>query len=497
LQGDPRFDWRDAQSLTEMNIRDLELDQGEEYVVIVQAVNGAGLSSLGLSAPVQVDVSPPQPPEIRGFQQSSLGGLPNSLRIGLQPPADDESGIVETAFALGTSEGGTDLLPWTALGEVLPVGGGSFGVAGLPLVDGQTVHLTTRAVNGAGATARESAAVTVGFVDTTGPAPAEAAMQPERYSVDPTSLTIGWSAGSDGESGIQRYEYALGSGPDRQDVIGWTSVAPLDAPQLLSLGSGDAGDGSGGKGSGIGRSGGGFTGGGQWGTGGGEQRGSSAPAGTDYLGGRLMQEGALETEYRRELSGLDLAAGGSYYLQVRTVNGAGLTALSTAGPLTVDLSPPEQLQLSLLSLGKGGRSAVLELAAEDRESGISSYRWEVVQGSRRFGSPTVRYNSGWQAFTGAGSKVQTARELSVSIPRGVRGSGKQRPRVRVWVMNGAGLTRLVGSWEQGASAATTAGSSGSGSGQGVSPAGLTAPTAPAEALPQQQLPVNPGGVRGR
>jgi hypothetical protein len=164
-----------------------------------------------------------------------------------------------------------------------------------------------------------------------------------------------------------------------------------------------------------------------------------------------MREDALEADYQRELTELDLQHGETYYLLVRAVNGVGLTSVTSAGPVTVDTTRPVGTELREISVGKDGRSANLELQARDPESGLASFRWEVIQGGiRGVSSPDVLYNSGWQSFTGAGTKSTVKREIVVTIPASARGRGKTAPRVRVWVVNGADLTAKAGTWIPGA-----------------------------------------------
>jgi hypothetical protein len=450
VQDDPRFDWRNARSLTEMNIRDLNLEQGTAYAVVIRAVNGAGLSSIGLSAPVTVDITPPEAPEISGFAQQTVSGKPNSFRFSLGSPADPESGILSTSVALGTSEGSADLVARTELAEA----GGeaqSLALVNVPVSAGQTVYLTVRSVNGAEASSEISESVTVQFDDTTPPAPVEAALQPAPYTVDPDSLTVGWSSSADEESGIVRYEFGLGSSPGEPDVVGWTAVPSADEPRLIGLKSGGTGTGFGGR-YGTGDT------GGRGPEGSGSSRGGVGVSGSGVLSGRLMQEGALEAEYQRELNDLGLQQGGSYYLLVRAVNGVGLTSAASAGPVTVDTTAPVQTRVIEVALNEKQNTLDLEVQARDPQSGIASLRWEAVRGGHgAFSFSEVLASSSWLTFTGPGtsSKGTVKRQIKVNLPADARRSGKGALRVRVWVMNGAGLTVRAGSWPQTASSGSS------------------------------------------
>jgi hypothetical protein len=441
VEDDPRFEWRSAQSLTEMNIRDLDLEHGEEYAVVIRAVNGAGLSSIGASAPVMIDTTPPLEPSITEFSRQTIAGKPGSFRVTVGELSDPESGIAEASFALGTTEGADDLLSWTALDAADAIQAATtLGVVDLPLSDGREVYLTVRAVNRARASAQSTESAAVRFTDSTPPEPVEASIRPEHYTADPTTLTVGWSASADDESGVFKYEFGLGTDENSPDVTGWTELTPRRDARVIGLrqiGGGDTRSGAGMGPAGTRR---------REDGGGGKRQAAVRPAGSAVIGERRARADELEAAYRRELTDLSLQHGESYYLLVRAINGAGLASVSSAGPVTADTTPPVEAEVRELTVGPREQNITLELLAEDPESGIAAFRWQVVRDrAGAADSVEVVADSGWTAVAGAGTKPTVKRQIAASLRSAARG-GTGSPRVRVFVANGAGLEVEAGSW---------------------------------------------------
>jgi hypothetical protein len=141
--------WLSAGGRTEMNIRlDTPMEPGVLYYIQVKAKNGAGLwSSEGASDGIQLrDPTPPTQPTI-GYV--TLG---DTLTARWTPAADPESKILGYLFALGSSKGATDVLPWSvtqhtklSLGQPML----SSLLKGI-LQKGKTYYFTVRAMNGLG-----------------------------------------------------------------------------------------------------------------------------------------------------------------------------------------------------------------------------------------------------------------------------------------------------------------------------------------------------------
>jgi len=416
----PNLDWQNAGSLTEMNIRGLSLEHGQEYVLRIRAVNGVGRMSVGTSDSFIADLTPPEDAAIAAFGQQDVDGHANSFHMSIGPPADPESGIAACQFALGSAAGQQDLFEWTPVASDPQFSQTrQIKVADLPVPQNQTVYLTVRSVNRAGIASDAAQSVSVQYNDSTPPEAVNIALLPQRYSIDTTYLQIGWSASQDPESGIVSYEYGIGTSPNSPDFEWWTMVSRAEEPYLLGSSPGleteaerryGEGSESGEKGTssaGSGRSGGGTKG-----------------SGHKLLVERLAGRGEHESAYKIEPENLQLEHGQSYYVFVRVTNGAGMSSVTTAGPLTVDTTPPENLSLSVLSVDQGQGTFEAELSASDPQSGIKAYRrggtWIAVAG-------------------GGGTPSSISLRLTLSIPTQPTLTSYQ-PAVQIQVMNGAGLT---------------------------------------------------------
>ncbi|MFW6208223.1 MAG: hypothetical protein ACOC7X_05905 [Spirochaetota bacterium] len=404
------LDWQNAGSLTEMNIRGLSLEHGQQYVLRIRATNGAGKMSVGSSDPFTVDLTPPEEAEIDEFVQQSADEHPNSFRFRIAPPEDPESGISACSFALGSTEGGSDLYSWTPVAEDPQfTGSKSISVANLAVSQQQELYLTVRSVNQAGIAADSTAAVTVEYNDSSPPMAVQIALLPEGYSIDTSYLQIGWSASQDSESGIVSYEYGIGTSPDNPDVKGWTAVSREEEPYLIGKAQAVSSDDDGGR---FERNDGSKT------------KGTPNVSGTDLLNRRLVQKDDLQSEYKIELNDLQMEHGQSYYVFVRVQNGAGLNNLSTAGPLIIDTTPPEELQLEVLEIHTDQGTFEADLIAQDPESGIQAYR----------------HGANWISVAGPGGTPESVSiRLTLPIPTNLNLTSYV-PAVQVQVMNGAGLT---------------------------------------------------------
>ncbi|MCF7949239.1 MAG: hypothetical protein K9M94_11690 [Spirochaetia bacterium] len=406
----PDLDWRDAGSLTEMNIRGLSLEHGQEYALRIRATNGVGRMSVGTSEPFIVDLTPPAEAPIAAFEQRTIDRHPNSFELEIGPSEDPESGIAACQFALGSSPGGQNLFEWTPVASDPQFSENrTIKVADLPVQQDLSVYLTVRSVNRAGIASDSSQAVTVQYSDSTPPQAVSIALLPQRYSIDTSYMQIGWAASQDPESGIVSYEYGIGTSPNSPDFKWWTMVSRAEEPYIIGSSPGLTTE--------VERS---FGEKGQKG----EKDESSFGSGQEFLYRRLAEQGELESAYKLEPENLQLEHGQDYYVLVRVSNGVGLSSVSTAGPLTIDTTPPEELSLAVLSVDQDQGTFEAELNAADPESGIKAYR--------RGGA--------WIAVSGqGGTPSSVSLRLTLPIPTQPTLTSYQ-PAVQVQVMNGAGLT---------------------------------------------------------
>ncbi|HAH31465.1 MAG TPA: hypothetical protein DCL44_04020, partial [Elusimicrobia bacterium] len=134
--------------------------------------------------------------------------------------SDPDSGISKYYYAIGTTAGGTNVAGWTDNGAALTVTR-----TGLGLADGQMYYFTVKAQNGAGL---QSSAVNSNGqrVDATAPSVTGAVNDGTgadiTYTSSLTQLSANWAAAADGQSGISKYLYAIGTTAGGTNVAGWT-----------------------------------------------------------------------------------------------------------------------------------------------------------------------------------------------------------------------------------------------------------------------------------
>lgn len=125
---------------------------------------------------------------------------------------DEESGIDEFQWAIGTIAGGEQLQTYTSVGRNTHAS-----TSQLVLAHGMQVYVTVLATNGAGvsATLSSSTAVTIdqtppaiGIVSDSGP-----------YQFNGKSITARWADAADVDSGLSWCEYAVGNTPGAVDVL--------------------------------------------------------------------------------------------------------------------------------------------------------------------------------------------------------------------------------------------------------------------------------------
>ncbi|GEM_PF-6301540 len=104
--------WHNAGGRKEANIIGLNLEHGKSYVVSVKATNGVGKISIGTSDPILVDTTAPVGLSINSLTQVKADNHGNSISFRFTPATDPESGIASHSFAVGTSEGADDLVEW-------------------------------------------------------------------------------------------------------------------------------------------------------------------------------------------------------------------------------------------------------------------------------------------------------------------------------------------------------------------------------------------------
>jgi Bacterial Ig-like domain/Calx-beta domain len=195
------------------------------FVVTVQD------STTGPSAPyngsrvftIVVDDTPPTPGTVNDGPGVDVDSQVSATTIAANWSgfSDLDSGIAGYRWAIGTTPGGTDVRPFTLVGNVP---GAS--ATGLTLVDGNTYFVSVKAVDNAG---NESpVAMSDGVtVDSTPPIAGvvndgpgtDVDFQPSR-----TTIAANWTGFADVVSGIASYQWAIGTTPGGTNVQPFTNV---------------------------------------------------------------------------------------------------------------------------------------------------------------------------------------------------------------------------------------------------------------------------------
>ncbi|MGI6295665.1 MAG: PQQ-binding-like beta-propeller repeat protein [Armatimonadota bacterium] len=159
------------------------------------------------------DSTPPSTPVVTdgGVYSSSADSLSASWES-----FDEESGISESHYAIGTSPGGTDVLDWVSAGSEFSVTH-----TGLTLVDGQVYYFAVKTRNGAGLWSEVG--VSDGIMVDASPPVTPVVTDDGEYISGEQSLHAQWSS-SDPHTGVAEYQYAIGTTAGSANVVDWTSV---------------------------------------------------------------------------------------------------------------------------------------------------------------------------------------------------------------------------------------------------------------------------------
>jgi hypothetical protein len=145
---------------------------------------------------------------------------------------DTYSGIEFYEYAIGTPTSDVGVVAWTAVDTNL-----NFFHDGLSMVNGVIYHTSVRATDGVGNSSL--IARSDGFTIDTDNAVITSIIEGDQtedwdYQGSDSSFIIAWS-GSDAASGIDYYEYAIGTEPDSTDVVNWTLAGQNTSASIDSL----------------------------------------------------------------------------------------------------------------------------------------------------------------------------------------------------------------------------------------------------------------------
>ncbi len=135
-------DWTSC-STNIVSVLNLNLYDEKTYYFGVKAQNGAGLwSDIGYSDGIKVDSTPPTTPVVTDAGTDTIS---TTTLTANWSSSDAESGIIEYQYAIGTSEGGTDVINWISAGTNTAII-----QSDLTLILGTTYYFSVKAKNEAG-----------------------------------------------------------------------------------------------------------------------------------------------------------------------------------------------------------------------------------------------------------------------------------------------------------------------------------------------------------
>jgi CheY-specific phosphatase CheX len=241
--GQNTVSWVSADTNITTTHAELSLEHGSTYYFSVRATDVVeNVSSPGTSNGITIDTLSPV---INLMAEASsedplFQGSDSSITL-LWAANDDLSGIEHYDYALGSSAGETDLLSWTNAGTDL-----SITIGDLILEEGSKYYGSIRVYDQAGnMTEAHGNGVTV---DITAPGTGSGLditdldnSSDQSFTGSLTTLQASWSGFTDNLSGIDTYEYGVGSASLSTDIKDWTTVN-LDTFMLdnsFSLNNGD------------------------------------------------------------------------------------------------------------------------------------------------------------------------------------------------------------------------------------------------------------------
>ncbi|KAL9987448.1 hypothetical protein ACROYT_G001761 [Oculina patagonica] len=205
-------------NLTQAN---LDLVPGARYISQVTCTNADGFSSTSSSDGVIVDITSPNPGKVHGLSQLTDIQFQSSATLVeavWNPFKDQESGIVEYRWGLGTTPDEADAVNFTAVGRLT-----SGKADNVLLTHSVKYYVIVEAVNGAGMTSRGWSRVFV--VDITPPEITEVTSGSKLWIGPTDDLRASWKS-HDLESGIEKTEFCVGTLPVGCQIKSMTEIPP-------------------------------------------------------------------------------------------------------------------------------------------------------------------------------------------------------------------------------------------------------------------------------
>ena len=215
--------WTDNGTATSVTKTGLTLTNDTTYYLSIRAMDNANnIGAVTTSNGITVDAdqpSSPQPVVVRGsYATPTRYYISDTDTIEVEWSSVDD--VQTYQYAIGTTPGGDDVVGYTDDGV-----GTTLTQTGLDLANGGEYYVSVRAVDTAGNTS-ETATSNPVVVDTIAPEAPPAVNDgtgtDAAHTTNLTSLSANWTAVTDASSGIQTYQYAIGTTTGGTDVVNWT-----------------------------------------------------------------------------------------------------------------------------------------------------------------------------------------------------------------------------------------------------------------------------------
>jgi len=217
--------WTDVGSGSNYTFTGLSLQEGVSYYANVKAVDQAGNESVVYTTDgIIIDRTGPAVGTVNDGNSGDIDWVANNFLVtgNINDFSDALSGIAEYQYSLGITPGGTQSQPWTSNALDTAIIMLEFLVADV------TYYLNVRAIDSVGNIG--SYASSDGFgVDQTDPVAGNVydgiSQETEiEWTNNTRSVSANWSGFTDTYSGIDFYEYAIGTPTSDVGVVSWTSV---------------------------------------------------------------------------------------------------------------------------------------------------------------------------------------------------------------------------------------------------------------------------------
>jgi len=229
------LDWTLAGTDTFTTLSDLTLISGTTYYVSVRGTDMDGQQSdTATTDGVMIDLINPLIGEIwEGSDTADVDWQNSTTDILVAWQGSDSRIIANYRVSLGFSPGNTDVASWQDNGTSTTV---TF--SGLSLTEGNTIYANIQAKDEAGnySTVNSGDGITIDLTSPTIGVVIDGLNEDLVYTGQGDSLKVHWLSGQDNLSGIDHYEYALGTTPGGSDILAWMDCNLDTAAKAYGLG---------------------------------------------------------------------------------------------------------------------------------------------------------------------------------------------------------------------------------------------------------------------